>query len=110
MDVLTPRLRNALFAYRASLELAFPARVRKVLLFGSFARGEATQDSDVDVLVVLDRLDGRERARALDLAAEAALAHGFVFEPVVLSDGEWEELKKRELLFREEVERDGVEI
>ena len=27
---------------------------RRVILFGSFARGEATEDSDIDLLVVLD--------------------------------------------------------
>ncbi|HLI15440.1 MAG TPA: nucleotidyltransferase domain-containing protein [Acidimicrobiales bacterium] len=32
---------------------------RKVVLFGSVARGDDGPDSDIDVLVVLDRLEGR---------------------------------------------------
>lgn len=41
---------------------AHPARI---ILFGSVARGEAGPDSDLDVLVVLDRLDPDERARLM---------------------------------------------
>jgi uncharacterized protein len=36
------------------LEALYPGRLRDVLLFGSFARGEAGEHSDVDVMVVLD--------------------------------------------------------
>ena len=32
--------------------------VLKAWLFGSFARGEETEDSDVDILVVFDQKDG----------------------------------------------------
>jgi predicted nucleotidyltransferase len=32
-------------------------RLRKVLLFGSWARGDAHPDSDIDLLVVLDQID-----------------------------------------------------
>lgn len=31
----------------------------KVILFGSYAKGEATKDSDVDLIVVLPRINGR---------------------------------------------------
>jgi len=34
---------------------------RRVILFGSAAKGEAGQDSDLDFLVVLDELDRSER-------------------------------------------------
>ena len=39
---------------RAELEGAFGGRLRSVLLHGSEARGTATKESDVDVLVVLE--------------------------------------------------------
>ena len=33
---------------------AFGASVRQVILFGSYARGAAEEDSDVDVMILLD--------------------------------------------------------
>lgn len=42
-------------------------RLEQVLLFGSWARGEGTVDSDIDLLVVLDRVESRwEELRRMD--------------------------------------------
>jgi len=39
---------------KAGLEAIYGPRLRQVILFGSYARGEAEEGSDVDVAVVLD--------------------------------------------------------
>ena len=41
---------------------------RQVILFGSHARGQATPDSDVDLLVVMD-VKGSKRAKAVAIGA-----------------------------------------
>jgi predicted nucleotidyltransferase len=38
---------------KTSLEATFGDRLRGVVLYGSEARGEATPDSDIDILVLL---------------------------------------------------------
>jgi len=43
----------------------------KIILFGSYARGDGTADSDVDLLVVMDVEDSkRRRAVEIDLSLE----------------------------------------
>lgn len=51
--------------------LAREMKPRRIVLFGSTARGEAGPDSDVDLLVVMDRFDSRfaEMNRATALLA-----------------------------------------
>lgn len=44
-------------AVAADLRGLYGNRLRKVLLFGSWARGDAHPESDIDLLVVLDRVD-----------------------------------------------------
>jgi predicted nucleotidyltransferase len=41
----------------ADLRQLYGGRMRRVLLFGSWARGDAHPESDIDLLVVLDRVD-----------------------------------------------------
>jgi len=51
MRITTPEFRARL---KASLQQAFGARFRKLILYGSEARGEATQQSDIDLLLLVD--------------------------------------------------------
>lgn len=93
---------------RLRLEERFPGRVQRLTLFGSAARGEAHEDSDLDVLIILDPLTFPERAAAIEVAAEVGFDRDQVVGPLVLSSAEWAELGRRELL-RTEIERDGVD-
>ena len=60
---------------RSDLETVYGPRLRQVLLFGSEARGEARPDSDIDVLVLLDRVAdyGDELQRCLTALYPLAL-------------------------------------
>jgi predicted nucleotidyltransferase len=42
---------------------AYGDRLQEVVLFGSWVRGQAHEESDVDLLVVLDAVDDRARER-----------------------------------------------
>jgi predicted nucleotidyltransferase len=48
------KLKPILAELKRGLQEIYGDRLRAVVLFGSQARGEATEDSDVDVAVVLD--------------------------------------------------------
>jgi predicted nucleotidyltransferase len=109
MPALPPPVRVAVQEYRRALESLLPGRVRRVTVFGSVARGEANEDSDLDILVLLDAPSFDEKARAIDRATEIGLLHDLVFSPIVLSMDDWLELEQRERSFPREVTRDGIE-
>jgi predicted nucleotidyltransferase len=107
---LEPALVVALCDMRSRLEAALPGRVAELKVFGSVARGEATPESDLDVLVLLrEPASEEERSLARVLVGRVGLDRGLPAVAVVISTGEWAEMKRRELLFVEEVERDGIE-
>ena len=75
----------------AELRTTYGSRLRGVYLFGSYARGEADPESDVDVLVVLDHIEkyGLEVDRTGAYTAELALKYGVSISRVFVSQKEW---------------------
>ena len=58
LQPLAPRrLAVLLQELRTALVMIYGSRLREVILFGSYARGEAAADSDVDIAFVLDDFD-----------------------------------------------------
>ncbi len=67
-------------------------------LFGSRARGDAGRYSDMDVLVVVDRLDSATTAFISDCAWESSFGSGIVVVPLSYSRSEWEGIESQSLL------------
>jgi predicted nucleotidyltransferase len=83
----------------------------KMILFGSRARGDATQYSDMDVLIILDKTpDEQDLDYISDCAWEAGFEHGIVVVPVVFSKDEWENSPERYSLLAKVAETEGVTI
>ncbi|MBI2895100.1 MAG: nucleotidyltransferase domain-containing protein [Deltaproteobacteria bacterium] len=110
MIPLSEPVARALADLRGRLERRFGPRLRRLTLFGSWARGEAGPDSDVDVLVVVDGMDGRVRREVYDLAAEVWMDTMVRLAPLALSPAEMADLERRERLIALDIARDGVPL
>ena len=73
---LSAQERTALTEYQSRLLAQFPQRIRRIALFGSKARGDASPESDLDVLVVLSN-GGKSQSG---------------FYPLGLTDPAWREI------------------
>lgn len=85
--------------------------MKEIRLFGSHARGEATDESDVDVLVLLDSADRRDDIAITNLAADLIWQlDGVVISPMVMSVGEFDAWKASERRTPLEIDRDGIPL
>lgn len=84
-------------------------RLVKLILFGSHARGEATEDSDIDVLAVLKDMKNAvdELFQASEDAADISFDYDTLIGLVLASEEEYL-TKNTPLLLN--VRREGVEI
>jgi predicted nucleotidyltransferase len=85
--MLSPLERLAVAHFRASLEARFGGRLAGLTLFGSRARGEGDEDSDVDLYVVIRDVTRAERREVQDLAFDVELEHRVRIAPLVRGAG-----------------------
>jgi uncharacterized protein len=62
-------------------EIARRFRPKKIILFGSYAYGRPTEDSDVDLLVIMNRT--RYRGERMSLRIRQAIPAGFPLDLLV---------------------------
>jgi len=89
-------------------EIVRIAKPLKVILFGSAARGEMTEDSDIDVLVVIP--EGVHRRRTAQKLYREIVGLGVPFEVVVATTKDLEEHGKNPGLIYKSVLQEGKEI
>lgn len=70
-------------AMRITNELAEEDSVDAVILFGSLARGVAHEYSDIDLIIVVDGLEGKQKVRGMIPGLESR--YHFTIEPLVFS-------------------------
>ena len=92
-------------AYAAQVRREMP--VRKAYIFGSYAKGNASELSDVDICFFLDSFDGKRRVDIIKKLLKLTIGYDDVgFEPVVLPSSEL----SNDNPFAMEVINTGIEI
>jgi len=101
---------RALQRFVAYLQKSFPDQVEFMALFGSKARGDSQQDSDIDILVILAQEDRELRREILRQAARFSLEYDVLLSPRVIGAERWEKMRGFSLYQNVQQEAAGLEI
>ena len=84
-------IRQVLKELKSRLAALYGERLKGVYLFGSYARNEAEEESDLDLLIVLDQVENysREIARTSELISELSLKHAISISRFFSSEEQW---------------------
>ena len=80
--------------------------VRKILLFGSRARGDARDDSDYDMLVVVDHRTPELRSTIIEIETQLMDRYGALVATVLRSEEEWQ--RTQGLPLARNIAREGI--
>ena len=85
---MTEKVKTILAELREGLEKLYGDRLKELILFGSRARGEADQDSDIDVAAILNGEVNyyREVERTGELLSDLCIEHGLLVSLIFLNE------------------------
>lgn len=82
----------------------------KLFLFGSRARGDYDDKSDIDVAIIVRNLTGKLKSQILDEVAEIELKYLTPLSTMVISEDDFAFLKKRERRIVLDIEKEGIPL
>lgn len=106
------KLREILQEMGELLKSVYGNRLKTVILYGSVARGTQTEDSDIDIMILVDGTDEQLREyneRLSDISTELALKYVKVFSIIDVKYQEYQEWKTVSPFYKN-VDREGVVV
>ena len=100
-------IKKLLTELKQGLVKIYGDRVKAVYLFGSYARGDYNEGSDLDVMIVLDTYKRYwdELVRSAELASDLSLEYDVTVSRTIMTEEEW---KKGDLPVLWNVRAEGV--
>lgn len=83
-------------------------RVVNVFLFGSLAKGELHEESDIDILTVVNRKDDRLTRDIEDFFFDVMKIVGVFVSPTIIEKDTFEEMLKEKYPFIINIEKEGI--
>ena len=102
--------RKIIYKYKEILIQRYPDYVQNIYLFGSKARGDFDEDSDIDILVTLKNYDWKLGDKIRRIGYELDEEIDSKFSIIVLPESEFQTLKQNRFQFIQNVIRDEVLI
>ncbi len=102
-----PKYERVIDLLKSKLLAEFGSEVHSIVLFGSVARGEATADSDIDVLIVTDASWETER-RMHKVATDTDLDHQVFTQLVCFTPSGFESEVRMRSWFSSDILTEGI--
>jgi uncharacterized protein len=99
-----------LLLFKAKIKERYGSRFKRLILFGSYARGDQRIESDIDMMLVLDSqnfMGAKEISQIMDIITDFLLEYGYLISIVPTTDIFFGQNNR--LLYRE-VKTEGIEL
>ena len=110
MLTLLPAEQEWLDLYRDALKREYPGIIQRMIVYGSKARGDAHEQSDIDIVIIVTN-ESRHLHRPLrELGHDLATLKPVLPQLFVHTEKSWTDRVKKGFPFQQNVEREGVDV
>lgn len=110
MFFLNPTEKKALNEFSSLIKKALNENLFDLKLFGSKSTGRFHNESDIDVLIIVNQRNEEVMNSISDILLDVELKYASRISPVVLTTTEFFKNQQHQTLFYHEVSRDGVTL
>ncbi len=82
----------------------------RLILYGSRARGTYTEESDIDIAIIVQGLTRELKDQILNIVADIEMKHLTPLSTLIFSEEDFEFLRKRERRIALDIEREGIPV
>lgn len=110
--MMSNRMKELLQQYRQEIESISDAHIIKVILYGSYVRGDNKADSDIDIMILVDLKDGNMKKyedKVIDITYDFNEMHETEIMPIVQNIEHFNRWKNA-YMFYQNIDREGVAI
>jgi predicted nucleotidyltransferase len=112
LKIYDEKIKNVVNEVQARMLMLFGSKLKKIILFGSYARNEADNESDIDILLLIDEDKSNLKQyhdRIVDVIVELSLKYGVVLSII---EQEYQQFNKYTefVPFYTNVENEGIEL
>jgi len=106
------RDRILILEFKKQLPADVIAHIRKVIAFGSRVRGQGEEDSDLDLLILVDRKTPELESKIEDIAYQVMWDHDFkpIISIKVFTEARYLNSLKEGFSFYKTIEREGITL
>jgi uncharacterized protein len=107
---LSPREWRAVQKFLSRLQAAYGKQIRQAMLFGSKARGDAESDSDIDLLLLVEKETWALKDEISGLAADINLEADLLIDIRVIGVERWQRMAKIQAGLYRTISQDAIPL
>lgn len=92
-DYMPENIRNIIYRFSQELRRILGDKLTKIIVYGSYARGDFRENSDIDIMILVKMSDEEIRLvknDIYDLAFEFEINTGIEFSPIIKNEDQYE--------------------
>lgn len=110
IEYLSDKEKKILLTLKERLVELFGESIKKIVLFGSKARGDYDENSDIDLAIIVSDLNKEKKDKILKEIINLEIEYNIPLSTLILSEEDFKLLKERERRIAYDIEKEGIEL